>query len=131
MLTSSPLNQTSRISFYLMRVAQKNLLWISLRHCYKCIMVTTELTRRHCIFSGRVQGVGFRYATRNLAINFDVTGYVRNLPDGRIDVVMEGPAFEVDSFVEAINDRMKHYIRNAEIHEQLATGEFPQFTIAR
>jgi acylphosphatase len=99
-------------------------------------MVATEttrrqITRRHCIFSGRVQGVGFRYATRNLSINFDVTGYVRNLPDGRVDLVIEGPAFEVDSFVDAINDRMKHYIRNIETHEQPAAGEFSQFIIAR
>ena len=50
-----------------------------------------DCTRRHCYFSGRVQGVGFRYTSRNIAINYDVTGFVRNLPDGRVELVAEGP----------------------------------------
>lgn len=54
------------------------------------------------IYSGRVQGVGFRYSVRALACGFEVTGYVRNLPDGRVEVVAQGEEAEVRSFLEAI-----------------------------
>ena len=52
-------------------------------------------------YAGRVQGVGFRYTVRSLAARFDVTGFVRNLPDGRVHLVVEGDAGEIDAFLEA------------------------------
>jgi acylphosphatase len=93
--------------------------------------VDTETCRRHCFFQGRVQGVGFRYCTRNIAINYDVTGFVRNLPDGRVELVAEGPAKEVESFVGAITDRLRSYIQGVDEREEPATGEHPHFMIAR
>ena len=92
---------------------------------------TAECTRRHCYFSGRVQGVGFRYTTRNIAISYDVTGFVRNLPDGRVELVAEGPGSQVDGFIEAICDRMKSYIRQTSLNDEPASGQFPQFVIGR
>jgi acylphosphatase len=47
-------------------------------------------------YSGRVQGVGFRYAAQGLAEDFDVSGYVRNLPGGDVELVAEGPVEQVD-----------------------------------
>lgn len=65
-------------------------------------------------FTGHVQGVGFRYSTLQLAREFEVAGYVRNLPDGRVEVSMEGPAAEIEAFVDAIANRMHGHIRSTE-----------------
>jgi acylphosphatase len=55
-------------------------------------------------YEGRVQGVGFRYTARRVAAGFDVAGYVRNLPDGRVELVASGDADEVDGFLEALRE---------------------------
>lgn len=78
-----------------------------------------------------MQGVGFRYTTRNIAINFDVTGFVRNLSDGRVELVVEGPGKEVDGFVESIRQRMGAYIQRIDEREEPVSGEYPQFIISR
>ena len=62
-------------------------------------------------FSGRVQGVGFRYQTLQIAKGFEVSGFVRNLPDGRVHLEAEGDAREVSAFVDAILEQMDGYIR--------------------
>lgn len=85
--------------------------------------------RRTVYFGGRVQGVGFRYTTRNIALGCDVHGYVRNMPDGRVELVMEGPDAEMDRVVREVRRRMSDYIRSCESHVCPATGEFEQFTI--
>ena len=93
--------------------------------------VATEHSRCHCFFQGRVQGVGFRYCTRNIAINFNVTGFVRNLPDGRVELVAEGPECEVSHFLQAVSERMKQHIRAIERKCEPASGHFGQFIIGR
>lgn len=85
--------------------------------------------RRSVYFSGRVQGVGFRYTTRNIALGYDVQGYVRNLPDGRVELVMEGPAAEMDRVVEELRRKMNGFIRNVELRTTPTTGEFEHFSI--
>ncbi|MFZ4483729.1 MAG: acylphosphatase [Chthoniobacterales bacterium] len=55
-------------------------------------------------YEGRVQGVGFRYGTRRVAAGFDVAGYVRNLPDGRVELVASGEAAEVEAFLQALRE---------------------------
>jgi len=55
-------------------------------------------------YEGRVQGVGFRYTARRVASGFDVAGYVRNLPDGRVELVASGEPDEVDEFLAAMRD---------------------------
>jgi len=62
------------------------------------------MTGRHVFYEGRVQGVGFRYTTKRIASGFEVTGWVRNLPDGRVELRITGEAEEADSFLEAIRD---------------------------
>ena len=58
-----------------------------------------------CIFyTGQVQGVGFRYTAKTVAAGFEVTGTVRNLPDGRVELVAEGARAELESFRDAIRD---------------------------
>jgi|SRR5579862_6673325 acylphosphatase len=87
------------------------------------------LHRKQCHFSGRVQGVGFRYTVQNLAMRYDVRGYVRNLPDGRVELVMEGPDQEMDTLLEEVTRRMNCFIRGIDQTVIPATGEFDQFAI--
>ncbi len=62
-------------------------------------------------YSGRVQGVGFRYTAQHLASGFAVAGHVRNLPDGDVELVAEGEADEVERFLAAVAARMAGHIR--------------------
>ena len=66
-------------------------------------------------YEGHVQGVGFRWTVKNLARGFDVTGSVRNLPDGRVELEAAGEKTEVDAFLEAIADsELKGHIRKVD-----------------
>lgn len=55
-------------------------------------------------YSGRVQGVGFRFTVKSLARGFDIVGTIKNLADGRVEQVLQGDADEVDDFLQAIRD---------------------------
>lgn len=91
--------------------------------------VNSSTERQLVFFSGRVQGVGFRYTTRRIANAHRVTGYVRNLPDGRVEVVAEGDRAEVVGFIQNICETMDGYIRESDVHRLDATGEFDGFDI--
>ena len=80
-------------------------------------------------FNGRVQGVGFRYHTLQIAREFEVSGYVRNLVDGRVQLEAEGDKSEVVSFVDEICDRLSIFIRQAERTESWREPVFRGFTI--
>ena len=82
-------------------------------------------------FAGHVQGVGFRYTTAGVARGHDVTGYVQNLPDGRVLLVAEGQREAVRAFVADVRETMADHIRDASIDEAAASGEFRGFTIRR
>jgi acylphosphatase len=68
--------------------------------------------RRRILFSGRVQGVGFRATCQSLARGFDIAGFVRNLPEGRVELVAEGEGSEIDAFLTTIQREMPRYIAN-------------------
>lgn len=85
--------------------------------------------RRTCYFTGRVQGVGFRYTVKNVAQQYDVHGFVKNLPDGRVELVMEGPDPDMDLLVQDVSRRMEGYIKRMDSVEDPATGEFQHFLI--
>jgi len=87
------------------------------------------MLRQTCYFSGRVQGVGFRYTVQNLALQYNVRGYVRNMADGRVELVMEGPESEMSGLVNDINQKMNGYIKNVKTDTSPATGEFRQFSV--
>lgn len=70
------------------------------------------LQRRLITFAGSVQGVGFRYTACRLAPDYDVTGYVRNAPDGTVELVAEGDRDRIDQFLAAIQRRLSSHIRN-------------------
>jgi acylphosphatase len=62
------------------------------------------MTARHVFYEGRVQGVGLRWTVRQIATGFDIAGWVRNLPDGRVELLAGGEPGEVEAFLEAIRD---------------------------
>ena len=70
---------------------------------------------RRVYYSGRVQGVGFRYTAWNVARGFDVVGYVRNLPDGRVELLAEGAPAEIEGFLRAIRETLDRYIRDISV----------------
>lgn len=75
-------------------------------------------------YTGHVQGVGFRYTTTNIAARFAVAGYVQNMPDGSVRVVVEGDAVEVDAFLAAVRDQLARHIKTVDSTPSEATGEF-------
>ncbi|MCK4625492.1 MAG: acylphosphatase [Phycisphaerae bacterium] len=85
--------------------------------------------RRLVHFSGSVQGVGFRFTARRLAQQFDVAGYVKNLPDGRVEIIVEGPPGQIDAFLRTIHEQMGNYIRNTEQQIATPTDQFTGFEI--
>ncbi len=90
----------------------------------------SDRVRRHAFFSGSVQGVGFRFTVQSIARQFQVTGFVRNLPDGRVELVAEGTGPELNRFVDEISATMARHISEATTTDGPATGEFASFTIA-
>ena len=74
------------------------------------------MTARHVFYEGRVQGVGFRWSAKNLARGYDVTGWVKNLPDGRVEMQVCGERDEVEAFLEAIEEsELKSHIKNVDV----------------
>jgi acylphosphatase len=87
------------------------------------------IQRRLYHYSGRVQGVGFRYTVKNIALRYNVAGYVRNLPDGRVECCLEGPEGELDDMAEEIARKMGGFIRNVTFAEEPAGGGLVGFVI--
>lgn len=87
------------------------------------------MIRRTIYFSGRVQGVGFRYTAQAVAKRYAVTGFVRNLDDGRVELVAEGQEAEIGRMLADLKERMVDYIGRANATTSPATGEFDSFSI--
>jgi acylphosphatase len=87
------------------------------------------MIRRTSHFSGHVQGVGFRYTVADVAKNFDVRGYVRNLPDGRVELVAEGDEAEIARLIERIGEKMDGFIKHRTDFDAPPTREFEDFSI--
>jgi acylphosphatase len=68
------------------------------------------MERQRIVFSGRVQGVGFRATARGVASGFDVTGWVRNEPDGTVLLEVQGPPEQIEQFLAALRERMGRLI---------------------
>jgi acylphosphatase len=74
-------------------------------------------------YTGRVQGVGFRYTAQQLASEFGVDGYVHNLPTGDVEVLAGSDAKDVEAFLSALADRMAGYIEQTFEAESRPSGE--------
>ena len=84
---------------------------------------------KHVYYSGHVQGVGFRFTAVRIANRYKVTGYVRNMYEGLVEMVVEGSADKVGSFMNALDEAMKGHISDTEIRDQQYTGSFDNFGV--
>lgn len=89
------------------------------------------IEQRRVHFSGHVQGVGFRYTTHRIAAGYQVTGYVRNLQDGRVELVIEGKTDEIDALLDELRDRFADHIRSETNDQRPPTGVHQGFEIRR
>ena len=88
--------------------------------------------RLQVFYTGRVQGVGFRFSVKEIACGYEVTGFVRNLVDGRVEMVAEGDRAELEAFLEGIRaSHLGGHIRGQDLNWLPATTEFRGFEICR
>ncbi|MDA7791813.1 acylphosphatase [Opitutales bacterium] len=85
--------------------------------------------RATVIYTGRVQGVGFRWQVNQIAKFFSCSGFVKNLSDGTVELVVEGTGREVRGMVEKVNDRMQDYWHEIKIDERTGYAHFSEFSI--
>ena len=88
---------------------------------------------RRVIFEGRVQGVGFRYTTKDLAKGFEVCGTVKNLTDGTVELEVMGEREEVDAFINEIAEEspLSHHIKGMHVKNIPPLEGVKGFTIER
>lgn len=88
------------------------------------------MTKRvHVFYSGSVQGVGFRYTARDIAEELGISGWVKNLRDGRVEVIAEAEKETLQQFLDSIKGQFKNYIEDIDISWQDASSEFDNFDI--
>jgi acylphosphatase len=84
----------------------------------------------HVFYSGRVQGVGFRFTAEDVALGLEVTGWVKNLPDSRVEVVAEADEKILQQYLEQVrNSFLKKYITKEDVSWSEATGKYSDFQI--
>ena len=88
------------------------------------------MKRVHVHYSGSVQGVGFRFTAIDAAQKQGVCGWVRNTPDGRVELVAEGSEDHLQQFLAEIESTMAHYISEKKFSWEPATREFANFRIS-
>jgi len=84
----------------------------------------------HLFYSGRVQGIGFRYTVRDIASGLKVCGWVKNLSDGRAEVLAEAEEDALGNLLEQVNAHFSRYIKEVTVEWHPASGEFRDFQIA-
>jgi acylphosphatase len=91
--------------------------------------MTPRHERRRLVYRGRVQGVGFRATSAGLARSSGVTGYVRNQPDGTVELVAEGTAEQIESLLTRIDREFADYIEGQSSQRLEPAGAFDRFEI--
>jgi acylphosphatase len=84
---------------------------------------------KHIIFAGRVQGVGFRFTAFNIANRYELAGFVRNLPDGTVEMFVQGLAETIDDCIRDIQDEFGGYLRETSIEETPPNPKYENFKI--
>ena len=88
-----------------------------------------QQTAKQVVFKGRVQGVGFRYTTREEASRYDLTGYVRNLPDGSVEALLQGTASNIQACLDDLQDTFGGYLREINTTDQPVNPQYHDFRI--
>jgi acylphosphatase len=89
-----------------------------------------EQTARHVIFRGNVQGVGFRYTAQQTAREYPVTGFVRNLPDGTVEMLIQGAPADIDQCIREVQDSFLGFIRDTRIEPAPYNPRYTDFRVA-
>lgn len=87
------------------------------------------MKRIQVFYSGRVQGIGFRFTAERIARSQGITGWVKNLRDGRVQIVAEAEEDKLKKFLKEIDSYFSGYIKDKAEDWQEATGEFKEFGI--
>jgi len=87
------------------------------------------MTARHVFFIGRVQGVGFRFTALRMAQRHQLTGFVRNLPDGTVEMLAQGPDRDIDDCIQDIKEYFSDYLRETRINEIPTDPKYKDFRI--
>jgi len=87
------------------------------------------LETRLVIFRGRVQGVGFRFTTTRISRGHQVSGYVRNLSDGTVELVAQGDGGSIDAFVDEICGAMEGYVSDVQSRPHETDEDFEDFSV--
>ncbi|HLF17328.1 MAG TPA: acylphosphatase [Candidatus Omnitrophota bacterium] len=87
------------------------------------------MKQAHIFYSGMVQGIGFRFTTRSFAAEFNLTGWAKNLPDGRVELLAEGEEESINKFCRMLEEHFEGYIRDKRIEWDKAKGQFKDFQI--
>ena len=88
-----------------------------------------ERMAKHILFSGQVQGVGFRYTASRIARRYSITGFVRNLPDGDVEMLAQGSEQDIDNGIAEIRDCFAGYIQSTQIDPVLYDSRHTDFRI--
>ena len=83
----------------------------------------------HIFYSGMVQGVGFRFTTHHIATQLGLKGWVRNLKDGRVEIVAEGPKGKLEELCQKLTEHFSEYIHSQEIDFLSAEGKYSTFDV--
>ena len=87
------------------------------------------MVRTHIIFTGRVQGVGFRYTTQNFANTLRIKGWVKNLSDGRVEMMAEGTREQLDNLIYKLDKHFGEKIQSKDIDWMDARHSFNSFDV--
>lgn len=83
----------------------------------------------HLYYSGKVQGIGFRYTAREIADSLNISGWVRNSPDGKVEILAEGEMKDLENFLAQITLRLQRYISAQNVQWQEPCGAFQDFQV--
>jgi len=84
---------------------------------------------KHIIFTGRVQGVGFRFTALNIANRYQLTGFVRNLHDGSVEMIAQGHCDDITLCIGDIKESLGVYIREVKTEEAVFESQYKDFKI--
>jgi acylphosphatase len=88
-----------------------------------------DLSAKKVVFSGRVQGVGFRFTALKAANSYKLTGYVCNMPRGEVEMLLQGPAETIDSCIRDLQDSFAGYIKQTDVQTVPADSKLKDFKI--
>jgi len=87
------------------------------------------MVAKHVIFSGTVQGVGFRFTAHRMAGRHQLTGYVRNLSDGTVEMLAQGKPEDIDACIKDIKNSLPGHVRDMDIEKVPPNPKYADFII--